>query len=59
MVKLAMKQPELFAGIYIRDVDAPASEKFALYQEKTPLRKALKRLLKNDCEMTLDKLAQR
>ena len=59
MVKLAMKQPELFAGIHIRDVDAPASEKFALHQEKTPLRKALKRLLKNDCEMTLDKLAQR
>ncbi|KAH7411321.1 hypothetical protein BKA64DRAFT_570063 [Cadophora sp. MPI-SDFR-AT-0126] len=59
MVKLAMKQPELFAGIHIRDVDAPAPEKFALHQEKTPLRKALKRLLKNDCEMTLDKLAQR
>lgn len=59
MVKLAMKQPEVFAGIHVQDVEAPAQQKFSLYQEKTPLRKSLKRLVKNDCEMTLDKLAQR
>jgi len=59
MVKLAIKQPELFADIRIQEVKAPSQEKFSLYQEKTPLRKTLKRLVKNDWEMTLDNLAQR
>jgi hypothetical protein len=59
MVKLSIKQPEIFADIQIQHVEAPPQEKFLLYQEKTPLRKAVKRLVKNDCEMTLHKLAQR
>ena len=59
MVKLAMKQPEVFAGIHVQDVEAPAQQKFSLFQEKTPLRKALKRLVKKDCETTMDKLARR
>lgn len=59
MVKLTTKQPEIFAGIHVQGVEAPAQQKFSLFQEKTPLRKALKRLVKKDCEMTMDKLARR
>jgi hypothetical protein len=59
MVKLAMKQPEVFASIHIQDVIAPAQQTFSLFQEKTPLRKALTRLVKKDYEITMDKLVQR
>ncbi|KAI5464413.1 hypothetical protein BGZ63DRAFT_377623 [Mariannaea sp. PMI_226] len=59
MVKLAAKQPDIFANIHIQDVRPPAQQRFSLSQEKTPLRKALKRLVKQDCEMTINKLAQR
>ncbi|KAH8586078.1 hypothetical protein B0O99DRAFT_529417 [Bisporella sp. PMI_857] len=59
MVKLAMKQPEVFASIHIQDVEAPEQQTFSLFQEKTPLRKALKRLVQKDCETTMNKLAHR
>lgn len=59
MVKLAMKQPEVFAGIHIQKVEAPAQRPFSLHQEKTVLWKTLKRLVKKDCETTMSKLAQR
>ena len=59
MVKLAIKHPEVFADIHVQDVKSVAQESFSLLPEKTPLRKALKRLVKEDCEMTMDKLARR
>lgn len=59
MVKLAMKQPEVFASIDIQGVKAPPQQSFSLLQEKTSLRKALERLVKKDCESTMAKLAQR
>lgn len=59
MVKLAIKQPEVFSNIRIQDVKPSRDEKFLLSQGKTPLRKALNGLVRNDCEVTMTKLAQR
>jgi hypothetical protein len=59
MVKLAMKQPGVFASIHVQGVEAPAQQAFSLVRETAPLRTALKRLVKKDCEITMDNLAQR
>ena len=59
MVKLAVKQPEVFAEICIKDVEAPAQQSFSLSQVKTPLHQALKRLVKDDCEIIMCELAKR
>ncbi|KAI1878829.1 hypothetical protein JX265_003006 [Neoarthrinium moseri] len=59
MIKFAMKQPAILASIHIRDVEAPQQQTFSLFQEQTPLRKALKKLVKTDYAVTMAKLAQR
>lgn len=59
MVKLAVKQPAVFANIQIQDVRSPAQRPFSLSQKGTSLREALQRLVKQDCDITMEKLAQR
>jgi hypothetical protein len=61
MVKFAMKQPEVFAGIRIQHIEAPAQRTFSLLNEKNPLQRALERLVKNRSMITKtkDKLADR
>jgi hypothetical protein len=59
MVKLAVKQPQLFASIHVQGVEAPPTQKFSLLQDKLPLQKTLKRLIKKDFKITVDKLARR
>ncbi|ETS74021.1 hypothetical protein PFICI_13887 [Pestalotiopsis fici W106-1] len=59
MVKLAVKQPRVFANIQIQEIKAPEQESFRLSPKEMHLREALQRLVKNDCRTTMDKLAQR
>jgi hypothetical protein len=61
MVKFAMKQPEIFAGICIQHVEPPARRAFSLLNEKNPLQRALERLVKNQSMITStkEKLADR
>ncbi|KAH8671717.1 hypothetical protein BX600DRAFT_538141 [Xylariales sp. PMI_506] len=59
MVKLAIKQPKVFASIQVQGVQAPLQQSFSLFQEKTTLQRTLKRLVKDDCNVTMAKLAQR
>lgn len=56
MVKLAAKQPEALAGIHIREVKAPNSRPFSLFNEKAPLQAAVKSLVGEDSGMTMEQL---
>jgi OTT_1508-like deaminase len=56
MVKLAAKQPEVLASIHIREVKAPNSRPFSLSNEKAPLLAAVKSLVREDLEMTMEQL---
>jgi hypothetical protein len=56
MVKLAVKQPEVFADIRIREVRAPDSCSFSLHNEKNPLLAVVKKLVKEDSGMTMNQL---
>ncbi|KAK2593835.1 hypothetical protein QQS21_008450 [Conoideocrella luteorostrata] len=56
MIKLAAKQPEIFASIQIRDVKAPNSRSFSLSREGAPLLANVKRLVKEDPGMIMEKL---
>lgn len=56
MVKLAAKQPEVFAGIRIQEVEAPNSRPFSIRTEKTPLLAVVKNLVKEDSGVTMEQL---
>ncbi|KAJ3467987.1 hypothetical protein MRS44_005551 [Fusarium solani] len=56
MVKFAAKEPEVFAGIHIRDVKAPNSRSFTLSNEKTPLLAAVRSLVKEDPGVIMEQL---
>lgn len=56
MVKFAAKEPEVFVGIHIRDVKAPNPRPFSLSNEKAPLLAAVRNLVKEDPETTMDQL---
>lgn len=56
MVKLAVKQPEILAGIRIREIKAPNSRKFSLPNEKGHLLAAIKNLVREDARMTIEQL---
>ena len=57
MVKLAVKQPEVFAGIQIREVTAPNPRPFSLSRnDEAPLLAAVKNLVKEDSRMTMEQL---
>ncbi len=56
MVKLATKQPEIFADISIQDIKAPKLCPFSLADQKAPLLTILKRLVKGDSEIIMERL---
>jgi len=56
MVKLAAKQPEVFASIHIQELKAPKPRPFSLSNEKAPLLAAVKSLVTEDSEMTMEQL---
>lgn len=56
MVKLAVKQPGIFAGICIRELEAPNSRPFSLKEEKSPLLTAIKNLVKEDSGAVMEQL---
>ncbi|KAK0618880.1 hypothetical protein B0T14DRAFT_432595 [Immersiella caudata] len=56
MVKLAAKQPEVFLGISIKAVQHSPPRQFSLSKEKAPLLSNIENLVKDDWEMTLEKL---
>lgn len=56
MVKLAAKQPEVFAGIHIQEIKAPNSRRFSLPNERAPLLAVLKKLVGEDSRRTMDQL---
>lgn len=56
MVKLAAKQPEVFADIHIREVKAPNSRRFFLSNEKPVLLAAVKNLVKEDSGLIMEQL---
>jgi len=56
MVRLAAKQPEVFACIHIREVEAPSSRSFSLPNEKAPVLAAVKNLVKEDSGTTMQQL---
>jgi hypothetical protein len=56
MVKLATKQPEIFADISIREIKAPKLCPFSLADEKAPLLTILKKLVKGDSGITMERL---
>ena len=56
MVKLAAKQPEIFAAVRIQEVKAPDLHPFSLSNEKDALLTALKNLLKEDSGMVMEQL---
>lgn len=56
MVKLATKQPEVFASIHIEEVKALDSRPFSLLKVKAPLQEALKNLVKEDSEVVTEQL---
>lgn len=58
MVKLAVKQPEVFAGIRIQEVKAPSRRKFSIHNEKAPLLAAVKNLVKEDSGMIMEQLGK-
>lgn len=59
MVKLAAKQPEIFAGIRIQEVEAPDPRPFSLRNETAPLLAAVKELVKEDSGMVMEQLEHR
>lgn len=56
MVKLAAKQPEVFAAIRIQEVKAPDSRSFSLSKDRNPLLTAVKALLKEDSGIVMEQL---
>ena len=56
MVKLAAKQPEILAGIQIREIKAPNPRPFSIFNDKTPLLAAIKKLVGEDSEMIIEQL---
>ncbi|GKT68577.1 hypothetical protein ColTof4_01000 [Colletotrichum tofieldiae] len=58
MLKLAVKQPDLFTSIHVEPVDAPEQEEFSLGTERTPLFTVLKRVTKADPKELKEKLGQ-
>ncbi|GJC85332.1 hypothetical protein ColLi_08170 [Colletotrichum liriopes] len=58
MLKLAVKQPDLFTGIHVEPVDAPEQEEFSLGTERTPLFTVLKRVIKADPKELKERLGQ-
>jgi hypothetical protein len=59
MVKLAMKQPEVFTGIDIQEVEAPGLQRFSLHEEKAPLLEAIRNLVGEDSIMIMKQLQKR
>jgi len=56
MVKLAAKQPEVFADIHIQEIKAPNTRPFSLFREKAPLLAAVKNLVGENSGMTMEQL---
>jgi hypothetical protein len=58
MLKLATKQPGLFASIYVEAVQAPEQERFSLGSDTTALRTTLQRLTKANPESLMKRLGE-
>lgn len=58
MLKLAVKQPEIFTVIHIEPVQAPEPQNFSLFQQKTPLLTVLKKITEADPDYLMEKLGQ-
>lgn len=58
MLKLAMKQPEVFNGIHVEPVQAPEQVDFSLGRQSDPLLTVLKKISKSDPEKLKEKLGQ-
>ncbi|KAF4943638.1 hypothetical protein FSARC_14866 [Fusarium sarcochroum] len=56
MVKLAVKEPDVFTDIRIQGVMAPGTSSFSLTGEKKPLLAVVKNAVREDLEMTMEKL---
>ncbi|KAG8349964.1 hypothetical protein FVEN_g11863 [Fusarium venenatum] len=56
MVKLAVKQPDIFAQIQIRELKAPSQSPFSLKNDRGALQTAVKRLIKENSRETMQQL---
>lgn len=57
MVKLAAKQPDVFAGIRIQEVQAPSSRPFSVSNDKAPLLTTIENLLgREGSDVTMEQL---
>lgn len=56
MVKLAVKHPEVLAGIHIQEVKAPSPQPFSLHNERAPLLAAVESLVREDSGMVMEQL---
>lgn len=56
MVKLATKQPEIFADITVREIEAPNLRPFSLADEKAPLLTTVRNLVREDSGMIMERL---
>ncbi|KAK1506597.1 hypothetical protein CABS01_16895 [Colletotrichum abscissum] len=58
MLKLAVKQPDIFTGIHIEAIKAPEQEEFSLGTQKEPLLTMLKKIAPSDPIALREKLGQ-